>query len=621
MWTLRRAANPLMNHGYRVGSSRTCCVKSDIVSNDLEDRVGACKPIRFISERLLPLKRSHNTPSIYAKFSPGSRSFSSQAGERSSGEQDGFIELEVPASADIIEESNTGEENVNELISEPELSDDDLAEGSHNDLELFDTETGTNEKKPQKKNASSQLFKVIMAAPGQSVQGALDKWVEEGNNLGRAEVSLAFLNLRKRRMYGRALQIFEWLEAKRQLDFVEQDYASRLDLIAKVRGLQKAEKYIEKIPESFRGEVVYRTFLANCVATLNVKKAEEVFNKMKDLEFTITTFACNQLLLLYKKIDRKKIADVLLLMEKENIKPSLFTYKHLIDTKGQSNDITGVEQLVETMEAEGIKPDIDTQAVLARRYISMGFKGKADAVLKEMEGGNLEENRGACRALLPLYAALGKADEVGRVWKVCESNPRLHECMAAIEAWGKLGKIEEAEAVFDRMFKTWKGLSARHFSALLKVYANHKLLAKGKDLLKRMGDSGFRIDPLTVDSLVKLYVEAGEVEKADLILLKAAQQNRIKPMFITFMAVMDQYSKRGDIHNAEKIFHRMRQSGYVSRMRQYEALLLAYINAKAPAYGFRERMKVDNMFPNKNFAAQLVQVDAFRKTTISDLID
>lgn len=416
------------------------------------------------------------------------------------------------------------------------------------------------------------------------------------------------------------LQLSEWLEASKHLDFVERDYASRLDLIAKVRGLQKAESYIEKIPKSLRGEVIYRTLMANCVIANNIKKAEDIFNKMKDLGFPISSFACNQLLLLYKRMDKKKIADVLLLMEKENVKPTLFTYKLLIDTKGQSNDITGMDKIVQTMKAEGIEPDINTQAILVKHYIFGGLKEKAEAILREMESDNLKD-RWVCRVVLPLYAQLGKADDVSRVWKVCESSPRLEECTAAIDAWGKLKKIEEAEAVFDRMSKTWKKLSSRHYSVLLKVYANHKMLAKGKDLIKRMGDSGCRIGPLTWDALVKLYVEAGEVEKADSILQKATQQNQMKPMFSSYMTIMEQYSKRGDIHNSEKVFHRMRQAGYVGRLRQFQSLIQAYINAKAPAYGIRERMKADNVFPNKAFAGQLVHVDAFRKTAVSDLLD
>jgi pentatricopeptide repeat protein len=417
------------------------------------------------------------------------------------------------------------------------------------------------------------------------------------------------------------LQLSEWVEANKRKDFDERDYASRLDLIAKVRGLQKAEVYIEKIPKSFKGEVIYRTLLANCVSANNAKKAVEVFNKMKDLELPITLFSYNQLLLLYKRHDKKKIADVLLLMEKENVKPSLFTYILLIDTKGQSNDIAGMEQIAETMKAEGIEPDIKTQAIMARHYVSGGLKEKAEIVLKEMEGGNLEEHRWACQFMLPLYGTLGKADEVSRLWKFCKKSPRLDECMAAIEAWGQLKKIPEAEAVFELMSKTWKKLSSKHYSALLKVYANNKMLSKGKDLIKQMGDSGCRIGPLTWDALIKLYVEAGEVEKADSILNKAVQQNQMKPMFSSYMIIMEKYAKKGDIHNAEKMFHRMRQAGYQARSKQFQTLIQAYINAKAPCYGMRERLKADGLFANKAMAAQLSQVDAFKRTVVSDLLD
>ncbi|KAA8517948.1 hypothetical protein F0562_015422 [Nyssa sinensis] len=630
MWALRRAYNPLKRRGFCIGTSRACGAKSELGSCHLDEKASVGEAAQVIADRSLSLKRFYSTTGDSSKFFMGRRSFSSQAGAKSSGEvdddlEDGFSELESPASAEAILESNAEDENEDELISEPEPSegdDEDAAvEEPQNELELSDTETDVTEKRSPRKGVPSALFKAIVAAPGLSVHNVLDKWVEEGNDLTRAEISLAMLNLRKRRMYGRALQLSEWLESTKRLDFVERDYASRLDLIAKIRGLHTAEKYIEKIPKSLRGEVIYRTLLANCVSINNVKKAEEVFNKMKDLEFSITPFACNQLLLLYKRFDKKKIADVLLLMEKENVKPSLFTYRILIDTKGQSNDITGMDQIVETMKAEGIEPDINTQAVLAKHYVAGGLKEKAEAVLKEMEGGNLNGNRWACQALLPLYAGLGKADEVGRVWKVCESNPRFDECMAAIEAWGKLNKIEAAEAVFDRMLKTAKKLSSKHYSALLKVYINHKMLVKGKDLVKRMADSGCKIGPLTWDALVKLYVEAGELEKADSILQKAVQQSQMRPMFCSYMVIMDQYTNRGDIHNSEKMFHRMRQAGYMSRLRPFQSLIQAYINAKAPAYGIRERMKADNVFPNKALAGQLAQVDAFRRTAVSDLLD
>ncbi|XP_010907599.1 pentatricopeptide repeat-containing protein At1g80270, mitochondrial [Elaeis guineensis] len=622
MWALRRAANPMRGHTQCIAISGTYFGNLDVPSSNLRDwhhekdhHISGCC--------ILPKSFSHG-PSISANLFIRSRNLSSQAGAKSSDREndleDGFSDLEIPPETDKVGQIVSKKDD--ELISEGETSEEDPDEAADNSLGLSDTESDINvEKESRRKRFTSPLFKILMESPRQTVNSVLDKWVEEGNPLGRGEISIAILNLRKWRFYAKALQFIEWLEAKKPNEPVERDYASHLDLVAKVHGLQRAEKYIDKIPESFRGEVIYRTLLANCVAAVNVTKAEEVFNKIRDLGFPITTFACNQLLLLYKRVDQKKIADVLLMMEKENVKPSLFTYRLLIDTKGRANDISGMEQIIETMKGEGVEPDLVIQAMVAKHYIFGGLNEKAEAALKEMEGDDIMENRAACKALLPLYAALGKADDVGRVWKACEAHPRLEECLAAIEAWGKLGQIENAEVVFENMLKTWKKLSSKYYNALLKVYANHKLLAKGKELAKRMSDYGCKIGPLTWDALVKLHVEAGEVEKADSILQKAAQQNQIKPLYSSYIAILDQYSKRGDIHNAEKIFHRLRQIGYVGRMRQYQSLLQAYINAKTPAYGFRERMKADNMFPNKAVAAQLAAVDAFKKSQISDLLD
>ncbi|KAI3760662.1 hypothetical protein L1987_51060 [Smallanthus sonchifolius] len=593
MWAIRRASACIKSQPLSSRTFRPCNATFNTTSSSYIGNIGFGGPPPPSDGFLLLRRFSSRSRGPQSSFI-GNHSFSSQAGS----------------------------ESEKETIKEADTSGSESESESENELDLLDTEEETAGKTDGERRGSSGLFKVVADSSSVlSAKNALDKWVKEGHDLSRSEISHAVFELRRRKMYGKALQMSEWLESQKNIELSERDYASRIDLIAKVRGTQKAEAYIQKIPESFKGEIVYRTLLANCVLNNDTKKAERVFNKMKDLKFPVTSFACNQLLLLYKRTDKKKIADVLLLMEKEDVKPTLFTYRLLIETKGMSNDIIGMEQVLETMKAEGLEPDSRLQAALARQYVYAGMKEKANEVLKEMEGSNLNENRGAFSSLLQIYALLGSVDDVKRVWDACENSPRLEECMNAIEAFGKLKKVEEAEAVFDQMSKKWKKLSGKHYTSMLKVYANNKMLLKGKEIVKQMSENGCRLGPLTWDALVKLYIEAGEIEKADSVLNKASQQLNMKPLFATYMLILDHYAKNGDVHNAEKIFHKMRQGGYVSRYRQYDSLLQAYINAKAPLYGFRERLKADNVFPSKTLADRLAQVDAFKKTAVSDLLD
>jgi hypothetical protein len=112
--------------------------------------------------------------------------------------------------------------------------------------------------------------------------------------------------------------------------------------------------------------------LKDVVHVRDMRKAEALFKKMRDLEFPITVYARNQMITLYRKLDKKRVANILLLVEKENVKLSLLTYGLLIDIKGASNDIVGMEQLFETMKVEWVLPDINVLATMARHYIYGG---------------------------------------------------------------------------------------------------------------------------------------------------------------------------------------------------------------------------------------------------------
>ncbi|KAH0721034.1 hypothetical protein KY290_006318 [Solanum tuberosum] len=613
MWAIRRSSSSFKKQGFISRSSRIRCMMNKVtgrysegnsegISNEISDQ--------YLSFRGF-CKTAHGSSKLFLgwKFF-----FFSLVGTKSSSEIDSNLDDEFSELMGPTVTKGMLEKNVEVELCKDDVDGEDV-EMPHDKLELSDSESDARQGESLREKVPMELLKAITAAPVLSLDRVMDEWIEKGNDLTRTEITFIRIYLRRRHMYKRALQLFEWLELKRQLIFTDKDYASHVDLIAKVHGIHKAETYVERVPKSFRSEVVYLSLLANCAYKGYMKKSEEIFNKMRNLGFPLTSSVCSHLLLLYKK-DKKKIVDVLLLMKKENVKPTDIIYQILIDTKGQSNDIAGMEQIIETMKAEGMEPKMYTKSIIAKHYIFGGLVGKAENVLKQMEG-EIEENHMVCRHLIALYANLKKVDDVRRIWQLCEPNARIIDCMTAIEAFGKLHKIEEAEAVFDKMSKEGKHLTSKHYYPLLCIYASHKMLAKGKDLVKRMSESGCPIGPLTWDGLIRLYIKAGEVEKADTILQEAAQHTYLKPKFTSYVAVMEEHAKRGEVHDTEKIFYKMRQAGYVCRIHQFQCLIQAYINAKAPCYGIADRMKADNVFPNRVLENMLLQSDPFKKTLLT----
>uniref|UniRef100_A0A0A9DM03 Pentacotripeptide-repeat region of PRORP domain-containing protein n=1 Tax=Arundo donax TaxID=35708 RepID=A0A0A9DM03_ARUDO len=208
------------------------------------------------------------------------------------------------------------------------------------------------------------------------------------------------------------------------------------------------------------------------------------------------------MILLYKGVAHSKIVDILMLMERENIQPSPFTYKLLIDLKGRLNDTLGMELVLNTMKDNGVEPDFTTHMMVAKFYISGGLLEKAEEIIRGMEV-YVKDKRHAIRSLLDLYAILGRPDDVERIWKSC-TEPKLEDFLVAIKAWSKLGRIEQAEETFEALLQTSPNLTSKYFNAMMNVYAENKLLSKGKEFIERMCSSRCPSGPLTWDALVRL---------------------------------------------------------------------------------------------------------------------
>lgn len=128
--------------------------------------------------------------------STGRRSLSSDAGANTAGEED------------VLENRNSDEEEFS--------GDEGDIEGGDLELLVPDSEAG----KIVVGKRSSELFKAIVSVSGVAVGSALDKWVEEGKEINRTEFTNAMLQLRKRRMYGRALQVYNLFLFQHELHII-----------------------------------------------------------------------------------------------------------------------------------------------------------------------------------------------------------------------------------------------------------------------------------------------------------------------------------------------------------------------------------------------------------------
>lgn len=198
------------NRGVSLGTGQIFYAKSDKVTCLENYNAGVLEPQAKIPDGLLTSTRFFNTSSVSPKSHREVHSFSSQARAKSTKEddddlEDGFSELETPPG---VPEAVIFDGDSDDDLSKSELCEDEgIAEDIQNDLEVFGVESDVGENNSPRTRASSAMTKAILGSPTLSVSKVLDKWVGQGNEVNKTEATLTMIQLRKRRMFGKALEV------------------------------------------------------------------------------------------------------------------------------------------------------------------------------------------------------------------------------------------------------------------------------------------------------------------------------------------------------------------------------------------------------------------------------
>ncbi|KAL3717539.1 hypothetical protein ACJRO7_009042 [Eucalyptus globulus] len=187
----------------------------------------------------------------------------------------------------------------------------------------------------------------------------LSLWKEEGGAVRKYELNRIVRELRKLKRYKHALEICEWIRLQQDIKLLAGDYAVHLDLIAKVRGLNSAEKFFEDLPSRMRGEHTCNALLHNYAKKQLSSKAEALIEKMSDCGFLKSPLPCNHILSTY--VSSAQLEKVLEVIEKlkRSTSPDIITY------------ILWLTSCKEQHDKAKISPDWFSYSILTNLYIKI----------------------------------------------------------------------------------------------------------------------------------------------------------------------------------------------------------------------------------------------------------
>ncbi|KAJ1412890.1 Tetratricopeptide-like helical domain superfamily [Sesbania bispinosa] len=284
---------------------------------------------------------------------------------------------------------------------------------------------------------------------------------------------------------------------ERTLHLVSRDIASRLDLIDQVRGLDQAEKYFSSISDTLRDFKVYGALL-NCYAQHNsMEKVEAFMQKIKEYDpkqVPRLTKNYNIMLRLYARIGQyEKLNSLMQEMKEKNLCDS-FSYNIRLNAYLTTNDINGMEKLLDQLEADPVAPvDWKSEKLI---------KGKMMRVAYE--------------SLIIKYAAIGKKDDVYRIWNMCKmlKPSRNSSYISMLTALSKLNDIDGAERILEEWESGNTCFDNKIPNVMVSAYCKNGMLEKVEACIARLSERKIDLDGSVWDSLARGYYEFNDMDKA-----------------------------------------------------------------------------------------------------------
>ncbi|QHO25656.1 hypothetical protein HN51_048970 [Arachis hypogaea] len=437
---------------------------------------------------------------------------------------------------------------------------------------------------PAKRNQSANVYVppdlyrriFIVTDPTLPVVTILEQWIQDGRTLSYDKLLFVIKQLRSRKRYKNALEVSFWMSEKGYSEPSSADFSLKLDLIAKVKGIEEAESYFDSIPNYLRTTDCYSTLL-NCYAQVkDVDKAKRIMLQMRHLGFARSTLARNSLLNLYYQTQNyDKVENLLLEMKEEGIKFDRFTFSTLINTYAAKSNIEGIDKLLAQLEDDPSysgSVDWGVYAVAANCYRKLGFHDKAfNALKKSEECVDYTIWKKAFPHLITQYATIGKKEEVMRLWNIYKMDGKLlkTDYSAVISSFLKLDDIELAKIIFEE----WESRNQyfRNFfmpNKMIAAYSRKGKMEEAEAIVNRTISKGGKPNEWTWSGLLLGYISHRNFPMAVRCMKEAVSICEVgrkwRPLPESLAAIFQYLKFNGDMEEAEDLIRLLSSKNVIS---------------------------------------------------------
>jgi pentatricopeptide repeat protein len=248
-----------------------------------------------------------------------------------------------------------------------------------------------------------------------------------------------------------------------------------------------------------------------------------------------------------------------------------YTLTSWLNAYASTNNIAEMEKLLAKMEVDH-RTTLDwlVYSAAADGYIKACQFDKSLAMLKKSEQlikGNSKSS--AYASLLTKYAAIGKKDDVYRIWNICKNlnGSRSSIYISMLISLSMLNDVDGAEKILEEWQSENTCFDVRILNLMISVYCKNGMLEKAEAYVARLLERDSKLDGRIWDRLACGYYKCNEMDKAVHTMKKAilASPQGWKPYPFTFAACIEHMKDKRDLELALEILGTCKEQGHFSQ--------------------------------------------------------
>ncbi|KAG8391556.1 hypothetical protein BUALT_Bualt01G0199900 [Buddleja alternifolia] len=366
------------------------------------------------------------------------------------------------------------------------------------------------------------------------------------------------------------LKIAEWMSDMKYFNITPGHIAIQLDLISKVRGLEQAENYFNRLENSLRVLPVYGALLNCYVNAKSLEKAESLMENIRKLN-SCSNLVYNSMLRLYSQTGKHdKLNSLTQEMEDKSIIYNEFSYNIILNACAASSDIERMEKLLMKMEVDPfVTINCLTYVTAAKGYLKAGDWEKTSILLKKCEHLIKGRERNSEYAvLMTVYASMQKREDVYRLWDLLKKSGKLYnrDYLSMVHSLEKLDDLDGVEKILEEWEENNISYDVRIPNFVIFTFCKSGRVREAELILSRVVESGNEPTASTWSRMAVGYYKSGMMEKAVEMIKKAFLTSfpGWKPDIPTVAACLEYLKKKGDAEGTLEMLMLLEKCGKFS---------------------------------------------------------